>query len=57
MNEDDNQPDFVVHVVEHNVFVDQDVLAFLLLVLPDVVNAVVFDIPNKPNRISDRKFE
>ncbi len=41
-------PDFVVHVVEHIVFVDQGVLAFQPLVQLDAVNAIVFDIPNTP---------
>lgn len=47
LDENVNEPDFVVHVVEHNVVVDQDVLAFLLLVQLNVVNVFVFDNPNK----------
>ncbi len=40
--------DFVVPVVEYNVSVDLILLSFQLLVLPNVVNEVVFDIPNTP---------
>jgi hypothetical protein len=40
--------DFVVPVVEYNVSVDPILLAFLLLVLLNVVNEVAFDIPNTP---------
>ena len=44
----DNRIDFVVHVVEYNVVVDQDALAFQLPVQRDVANEFDVDILNKP---------
>lgn len=55
----DNRIDFVVHVVEYNVVVDQDALAFQLPVQRDVANEFDVDILNKPktNRLKQMSNE